>query len=120
MTSTLEAPPMKSASGPMLNRMSYLISRGTSPRVVMGILYTCLVKHRFLSCGTGLRLGIPTTILGHGSISIGKNFVSMGWLYLYAHNGGSLKIGDNCSVNTNVQLGAAHGTIIIGDNVIIA
>jgi galactoside O-acetyltransferase len=42
----------------------------------------------------------------------------MGSAYLYA-NEGELKIGNNCSINTNVQLGASQGKIHNGDNVLI-
>ena len=38
--------------------------------------------------------------------------------YLYG-NDGCLTIGDNVSINTNVQLGAAQGEIHIGNNVLI-
>ena len=38
--------------------------------------------------------------------------------YLYA-NQGRLIIGNNCSINTNVQIGASGGLIVIGDNVMI-
>jgi galactoside O-acetyltransferase len=44
----------------------------------------------------------------------------MGYSYLYANDDGVLIIGDNCSLNTNVQLGAAAGKIVIGNNVMIA
>jgi galactoside O-acetyltransferase len=43
----------------------------------------------------------------------------MGHLYLYANDGGLLEIGDACSVNSNVQLGAASGRIKIGNEVMI-
>jgi galactoside O-acetyltransferase len=42
----------------------------------------------------------------------------MGTDYLYADDG-ELVIGDNCSINTNVQIGASGGKIVIGSNVII-
>lgn len=40
--------------------------------------------------------------------------------YVYAHNGGFVRIGNWVSVNTNVQIGAADsGEIIIGNDVLI-
>lgn len=59
-------------------------------------------------------------VRGARNIVIGDDFVSMGSLYLYADNGGYLEIGNNCDVNTNVQLGAASGRLIIGNDVMIA
>jgi galactoside O-acetyltransferase len=40
--------------------------------------------------------------------------------YIYAHDNGILKIGDNFAMNSNAQLGASFGKIIIGDNCSIA
>ena len=39
--------------------------------------------------------------------------------YLYAHEGGSLTIGANCSFNHNVMLAASGGEIVIGNDVLI-
>lgn len=63
---------------------------------------------------------LTASIRGHRSIVLGNNFVALGQLQLYAHDGGSVQIGDNCSVNTNVQIGGAFGRIVIGNNVMIA
>jgi galactoside O-acetyltransferase len=89
-----------------------------NPASIATAAYSGVTRWRFRRCGPGLRLRLTTSIRGHENIEIGMNFVSMGQLYLYAENG-SLKIGDNCSVNTNVQLGASSGSILLGDNVII-
>lgn len=91
-----------------------------SPSYLAGRLYSAIVRPQLQSCGAGLRLQITTVIRGHRNIVIGRNFNSMGYLYLYAHEGGVIRIGDDCSVNTNVQLGAAAGRIVIGNAVIIA
>lgn len=81
----------------------------------------CYIKKIHLnSCGTKFHVNYPTTIRGGKNIFIGNNFSSMGVLYLYANESGKLIIGDNCSINTNVQLGASDGQIIIGNNVLIA
>ncbi|MBF0427577.1 MAG: acyltransferase [Magnetococcales bacterium] len=87
---------------------------------VLGSLYSVLSRWRFRACGSGLQLTLMTTILGYRNITIGKNFVSMGTLYLYANDGGDIIIGDDCGFNTNVQIGAASGRIVIGNKVMIA
>lgn len=58
-------------------------------------------------------------ILGRKDIVIGKNFSSTGALYLFANDGGFLEVGDNCSVDTNVQLAASGGRLVIGNDVLI-
>lgn len=90
------------------------------PGFVADFLYSGLVRLRLRRCGAGLRLRTSTVILGHENIVIGKNFVSMGHLYLYANDGGYVEIGDDCDVNTNVQIGGASGRIIMGNHVMIA
>jgi galactoside O-acetyltransferase len=90
-----------------------------SPPYVAGRVYSAFESMRFRACGRHLRLGLSTSIRGHGAISIGNNFNSMGHLYLYADDGGDLRIGDDCSVNTNVQIGAGSGSIVIGNGVMI-
>ncbi len=42
----------------------------------------------------------------------------MGTDYLYAE-GGEIVIGDNCSLNTNVQIGSVGGRITIGNDILI-
>ncbi len=60
------------------------------------------------------------SILGFENISFGKNVTIMKNSYLYAHNGGELTIGDNFTLNTNSQLGASFGKIVIGNSCAIA
>lgn len=84
------------------------------------ILYSALVRMSLKRCGDGLSLGLGTVIAGHENIALGDNFRSNRALYMYANDGGFLEVGDNCSVNTNVQLGASGGKLIIGDDVMIA
>ena len=57
---------------------------------------------------------------GAENIVIGDDLHSHGHLYLCAHEGGFLQIGNDCSVNTNVRIDAATGRIVIGDGVMIA
>lgn len=90
------------------------------PQFLADTLYSRMVQHRLQRCGRGLRMSTSTVIFGHGNIVIGDNFVSMGQLYLYANDSGYVQIGDDCDVNTNVQIGAASGRIIMGNHVMIA
>ena len=90
------------------------------PLDLAAVLYSAVARHCFRRCGHGLRLPLTATIRGPRNIVIGDNFVALGHLYLFAHDGGFVQIGDNCSVNTNVQIGGAFGRIVIGNNVIIA
>jgi galactoside O-acetyltransferase len=92
----------------------------SDPGLVAGVVYGFFARRRLRRCGRGLRLRWSTVILGHDNIVIGNNFTSMGQLYLYAHESGFVQIGDDCGVNTNVQIGGASGRIIIGNHVMIA
>lgn len=83
-------------------------------------VYSLFLAFRFRRCGSGFRAIFPLVFRGGKSIKIGNNCSLMGTNYLYANDGGSLSIGDNCSINTNVQLGASGGKIEIGANVLIA
>jgi acetyltransferase-like isoleucine patch superfamily enzyme len=96
------------------------VYRLLNPATARALIFSWFVRLRLRSCGRKLRLRVTTTILGHRRISIGNNFSSMGMLYLYANEGGDIRIGDDCAVNTNVQIGAAGGKIIIGNYVMIA
>lgn len=91
-----------------------------NPGYCFNRIYSILFAFRFKSCGAGFRAAYPLVVRGGKSIRIGKNFSLMGTNYLYANDCGELVIGDNCSINTNVQLGAGGGKIVIGDNVLIA
>ena len=103
----------------MRNLSSYL-SLISNPKRVFNKIYSFLLRRKFRSCGQNFHVVSPVTVTGAQNILIGTGFRSMGYSYLYANDGGVLIIGDNCSLNSNVQLGAAGGKIIIGDNVMIA
>lgn len=60
------------------------------------------------------------TILGFENIELGVNVTFMKNSYIYAHDNGELKIGNNFTINTNSQLGASFGKIIIGNDCAIA
>ena len=68
------------------------------------------------------RFNIDTgvTIMGFENITLGSNVAFMKNSYVYAHDGGVLMIGDNFTMNSNSQLGASFGKIVIGDNCAIA
>jgi len=72
-------------------------------------------KPLFKKCGKNLRIDSGVTILGFENISLGDNVSFMKNSYIYAHDGGGLIIGDNFTMNTNSQLGASFGKIIIGN-----
>lgn len=60
------------------------------------------------------------TILGFENIILGKNVTFMKSSYIYAHDGGILNIGDDFTINSNSQLGASFGKIVIGNRCAIA
>ncbi len=74
----------------------------------------------FKKCGRNLRVDSGVTILGFENISLGDNISIMKNSYIYAHDGGELTIGDNFTLNSNSQLGASFGKIIIGSDCAIA
>lgn len=71
------------------------------------------------SCGKKLRLRTGSVIVSPVNITVGDSFESMECLYMYSDEG-EINIGNNVSINTNVQIGASAGKIIIGNNVLIA
>ena len=97
-------------------------------RLISAVLNSCLsitrrvyglvLRLSLAHCGRNFVPGFPLTILGGESISIGDNFRSMGHDYLYG-NDGKIVIGNNVSLNTNVQIGSSGGRVQIGDNVLI-
>ena len=60
------------------------------------------------------------TILGFENIKLKKNINFMKNSYVYAHDQGSIEIGNNFTLNTNSQLGASFGKIVIGNDCAIA
>ena len=55
-------------------------------------------------------------ILGFENISIGENFYSASNCKMYAHDSGQIIIGKNFGMNSNSELGASFGKIVIGNN----
>ncbi len=89
-----------------------------NPFYWFSVIYSFFFKIRFKTCGNSFYAGYPLIVKGFSNISVGDKFSAMGMDYLYADQG-KLIIGNNCSINTNVQIGAAGGLIVIGDNVMI-
>ena len=83
---------------------------------IRGIAY----KFLFKDCGKNIRIDRGVTILGFQNITLGDNVSFMKNSYIYAHDDGVLKIGDNFTLNSNSQLGASFGKIVIGNNCAIA
>lgn len=83
------------------------------------ILYSKFIS--FFLKKSGLKFRIDPRLNSYQelkNISIGDNFRSMGVLQLFAGNG-QIDIGNNCSFNINVQIGASDGIIEIANDVLI-
>nr|WP_231723682.1 acyltransferase [Campylobacter iguaniorum] len=77
-------------------------------------------KFLFKKTNGFFKIATGVTILGFKNISFGKNVSFAKNSYIYSHDGGELIIGDNFTMNTNSQLGASFGRIVIGNNCAIA
>ena len=87
----------------------------------IGVLLRYVGYRPFLKKSSGFfSIDSGVTILGFENIELGRNITIMKNSYIYAHDGGSLVIGDNFTINSNSQLGASFGKIIIGNNCAIA
>jgi galactoside O-acetyltransferase len=86
---------------------------------LLTLLQSTAVKYRLRKCGKRLRLAWGAVVKGPENIILGDDFSTTGTLYIYAHDGGYVEVGNRCSVNTNVQLGGAGGRLVIGNNVMI-
>ena len=77
-------------------------------------------KRHLRKCGTHIRMDTGVTIMGADNIELGNHISLMTRSYLYAINGGFMRIGNGLSANTNVLIDASdNGEIIIGNDVII-
>jgi galactoside O-acetyltransferase len=76
-------------------------------------------RTRFNRLGKNVKISERVVIKGFSNIEIGNSTSIMSGSYLYAHDGGMLMIGENCSFNHNVMIGAARGEIKIGNDVLI-
>lgn len=86
---------------------------------IINILLSLWYSLQFRSCGNNFRLRRGSVIVSPENISVGDNFESMEFLYMYADHG-EITMGNNVRINTNVQIGASGGRIIIGNDVLIA
>lgn len=86
------------------------------PTMLGTILRFILYKPLLKSTNGFYRISENVEILGFQNIIIGKNFYAASNSKLHAHEGGSIKVGDNFGINYNSQLGAASGKIVIGDD----
>jgi len=103
-----------------MNMFLKILTRLANPFYCFNHIYSLFFALRFNHCGSGFRAIYPLVVKGEKSIKIGENCSLSGANYLFANDGGYLSIGDNYPINTNVQLGASGGRIVIGDNVLIA
>ena len=87
----------------------------------LGIRLRYVVYKRLFKSTEGFfSIDSGVTILGFENISLGKNVSFMKNSYIYAHDGGVLTIGKNVTINSNSQLGASFGKIVIGNDCAIA
>ena len=78
-------------------------------------------KLKLNACGDSLKIGNNTLIKPEKNISIGDNFTCFGNDLLFAFGNGIIEIGNNVSVNYNVNINSSEdGKIIIGNDVLIA
>jgi acetyltransferase-like isoleucine patch superfamily enzyme len=90
------------------------------PSVLGGSIFRrFFFRKRFNSIGVGVTIGDDVVIEGFRSISIGANTSFMSGSYIYAHGGGRLEVGEDCSFNHNVLLDASGGHIQIGSSVLV-
>ncbi len=89
---------------------------GWVPTVVGVKLRYIFYKKMFKKTNGIFFIGTGVTIVGFCNIEIGNNINIMKNSYLYANENGILSIGNNFSMNSNSQLGAASGKIIIKNN----
>lgn len=102
----------------MLSLIDLVISRW--PSSLGGVYFRRFAwRFRFAGCGPKVNFAERLTILGFSNIRIGHGSSFMSGSYLYAHEGGLLNIGANCSFNHNVMLAASGGEISIGDDVLM-
>ncbi|WP_052042645.1 MULTISPECIES: acyltransferase [Prochlorococcus] len=109
-----------SISNKALSIIPLIILRSTKTFInLLDRLFSHLIAYTFLACGQNFRVkAFSSSISNPENISIGKNFSSMGGLYMHACKG-EIKIGNNLKLNTNIIIGASSGEIIIGDDVLI-
>lgn len=86
-----------------------------------GIAVRRLALPRLLAAGgAGLTVGAGALVVGFERIRIGARVNAMSMLRLEAAGSGTIAIGDECSINHNVQISCGpHGAITLGDAVLL-
>ena len=90
------------------------------PAEIGNILRYYAYRPLFKKVNGKFNIDTGVTILGFENIELGNNVSFMKNSYIYAHDGGILTIGDNFTMNSNSQLGASFGKIVIGNDCAIA
>jgi virginiamycin A acetyltransferase len=105
--------------GRALRLVLYLLTRGSAS--VIGIrVRRAVLPGLVADCGPGLTLGPDSVIWGFENIRIGRRVSFMAGLRLYATGETSVEIGDEASINDNVQISAGpRGRIALGNGVLV-
>jgi galactoside O-acetyltransferase len=83
-------------------------------RAIRAAVYPRLLR----TGGRRLRIAENVRIVGFRNVALGDGVAMMANSYIYAASG-ECEVGPSTSINTNVQLGADHGRIAIGSQVLI-
>lgn len=98
----------------------YIAFLSSLPTTIGRKIRSLAYKSLFKSVKGSFHIDVGVTILGFENIKLGNNVTFMKNSYIYANENGIIELGDNFSLNSNSQLGASSGKIIIGNNCIIA
>lgn len=90
------------------------------PTFIGEMLRYLLYKKLFKKVNGKFKIGKNVNIMGFENIEIGNNVYFADYTQIFAHDSGSIQIGDNFGINYNSQLGASFGKIVIGNNCAIA
>jgi carbonic anhydrase/acetyltransferase-like protein (isoleucine patch superfamily) len=85
-------------------------------------IYSLMIKFKFYSCGSNLRIHYPIKIYNPGDIQIGNNvsiFENSWFNCINSEKKPSLIIGSNCSIGRFTHINA-YQSVIIEDDVVIA
>jgi len=98
----------------------YIAILSSIPTVIGTKLRYIAYKPLFKKVNGKFSIDSGVTILGFENITLGDNVNFMKNSYIYSHDNGELTIGNNFTMNSNSQLGASFGKIIIGNDCAIA
>ncbi|OEF04576.1 acyltransferase [Vibrio genomosp. F10] len=94
----------------------YVALFSSLPTIIGAKLRYLAYKPLFKETSGFFYIDTGVSISGFNNIKLGKNVAFMKNSYVYAHDDGKLTIGDNFTMNSNSQLGAAFGRIVIGND----